>query len=246
MSEKDNTYIVYMHKLFDGRAYVGITSRDLKTRGYKGSGYYRSPKFYAAIKKYGWDSFQHIVLYKGLSKTDAEAKERELISLHKCTERKHGFNIQLGGSYAGKMTEESKQKIRNARLGKKSSEETRLKMSIARKGVPQSESHKANRSAALIGHKHSEETKKKIGEKNSIANRGRKQSDEEILKRRLGSKSKKPVVQLSKLGEPMREWDSLSEAARNTKVSVQSISNAIAGRIKFAGGFGWRFSGVSL
>jgi hypothetical protein len=39
--------------------------------GNKGSGYRNQENFYNEIKKYGWDGFEHEVVYSGLSKREA-------------------------------------------------------------------------------------------------------------------------------------------------------------------------------
>ena len=76
-------YKVYMHKLKkDNRVYIGITKQNLKKRWQRGIGYAHSTNFYNAILKYGWDDFDHIVLFKDLSKEEAEQKEMELIKLY--------------------------------------------------------------------------------------------------------------------------------------------------------------------
>lgn len=46
-----------------------------------GYGYKRRPYFMNAIRKYGWDSFKHEMLFVGLSKEEAERKETSLLSL---------------------------------------------------------------------------------------------------------------------------------------------------------------------
>lgn len=79
-------------------------------------------------------------------------------------------------------TEETKQKIRTANLGKVLSEETRRKISEAGKGRPCSEETRMKRSAAMKGHAVSEDTRRKI----SAAQKGKKrgpQPEETRIKR---------------------------------------------------------------
>ena len=104
---KENTYCVYMHKnKKDDKKYIGITKRGINTRwGKDGKGYgwtYKSHPTYSthfsnAIKKYGWDTFEHIILYESLTKEEACKKERELISYYKTNEPEYGYNQTLGG-----------------------------------------------------------------------------------------------------------------------------------------------------
>ena len=122
-------YKVYMHRLKkDNRVYIGITKQNLKKRWQRGLGYVHSTNFYNAILKYGWDNFDHIVLFKDLSKEEAEQKEMELIKLYKSNNEKYGFNMTNGGFHPN-MTEEQKRKISNTEKGKKISQETKEKLS---------------------------------------------------------------------------------------------------------------------
>jgi hypothetical protein len=79
-------------------------------------------------------------------------------------------------------SEETRQKLRTANLGKVLSEETRRKISEAGKGRPCSEETRMKRSASLKGHEVSEETRLKI----SAAQKGRKKGAQprELVARR--------------------------------------------------------------
>lgn len=59
-----DNYIVYRHTSPSGKVYIGITSRQPEQRWLNGNGYKDSPKFYNAIKKYGWDNFNHEILFQ--------------------------------------------------------------------------------------------------------------------------------------------------------------------------------------
>ena len=103
-------YKVYMHKLKkDNRVYIGITKQNLKKRWQNGLGYVRSSYFYNAIQKYGWDDFEHILLFENLTKEEAEEKEKELIKIYNSNKKDYGFNLTNGGS-APIITEEQKKK----------------------------------------------------------------------------------------------------------------------------------------
>ncbi len=66
-------YIVYQHKnKINGKIYIGITMQEPEKRwGSNGCNYKSSPHFYAAIKKYGWDNFEHNILFTNLTKKQA-------------------------------------------------------------------------------------------------------------------------------------------------------------------------------
>lgn len=110
----DKNYCVYMHTLkLDGRKYIGITSKDPTERWTKGHGYWHNKHFYNAIQKYGWDNFKHDILFNGLTKEQACAKEIALIKLFRTTDKMFGFNHTSGGdgTHEYHHTEEIKQKI---------------------------------------------------------------------------------------------------------------------------------------
>lgn len=54
---------IYCHRnKQNGKVYIGQTCKTLDERACRGNGYRDSPRFYNAIKKYGWDMFESSVL----------------------------------------------------------------------------------------------------------------------------------------------------------------------------------------
>lgn len=131
----DNSYSVYMHISPKGKRYIGITKRNpVKRWGYNGYCYRHNEYFYRAINKYGWDNFQHLILYSCLSKEDAESIEIELIAKYKTTNNKYGYNIENGGNTIGTHSKETRRKISEWHKGRRLSDESRQKISKANKG----------------------------------------------------------------------------------------------------------------
>lgn len=135
-------YTVYMHIAPSGKRYIGITKQQPKSRWRGGSGYKRHTHFYNAIKKYGWDNIEHIVLYSNVSKEFAIEKEIELISKYKCNDKRYGYNISNGGEGSASVSEEVRKILSISHKGqipwnkgKKGiySEEYKLKLSNGRK-----------------------------------------------------------------------------------------------------------------
>lgn len=93
------TYKVYTHiNKINGKQYIGITSTDVKTRWKDGQGYNTQTVFYRAILKYGWDNFDHKILYDNLSYEEAIQKERECIIKYKTWVEfndSQGYNMSL-------------------------------------------------------------------------------------------------------------------------------------------------------
>lgn len=110
----ENIYIVYKHQSrITGKVYIGITCQNPIKRWGARNNYRGCLHFYAAILKYGWDSFDHIILYDSLSKDEAITIEKTLIVHYK----------SLGISY--NITEGGEGVIKDCGV----SEETRIKMS---------------------------------------------------------------------------------------------------------------------
>lgn len=113
--EEKREYCVYRHKTFDDRIYIGITCQDVNRRWRNGAGYMHNAYFQRFVKKYGWDSMEHKVLYSNLTRKEAEEKEVKLIRFYNSDIPSKGFNIQSGGSCYGKHTKESKERMSEAR-----------------------------------------------------------------------------------------------------------------------------------
>lgn len=144
---------VYVHvNKTNGKRYVGITSKSVEHRWLCGNGYKHNPHFGSAIKKYGWDNFHHVVLFEGLTRSEAIAMECYLIEKWKTNNKEFGYNMTTGG---------------DGTSGYYPSEETRRKLSNARKRENLSAETLARRSAGLKGRKFSDEHKRKIGDGNS-------------------------------------------------------------------------------
>lgn len=145
-------YKVYEHVFPNGKRYIGITCQTLAKRfGSNGTGYKECPKMYKAIQKHGWENIEHNLLFDGLTKSEAEEKEIELIAKYNSTV--DGYNIEYGGNVIGTHSEETKKKISIGNKGKKKpplSEEAKRKISLATSGE----------NNPFFGKHHSEEVKK--------------------------------------------------------------------------------------
>ena len=121
--------------------------------GNNGCNYKSSPHFYSAIQKYGWDNFEHNILFQNLTKEEACLKEQELIKHYNSMDRDFGYNSTSGGEIFV-MNKETKQKISQAMIGNKNgvghpcSEEKKKKISEAQKGRKFIEEHKKKLSEA--------------------------------------------------------------------------------------------------
>lgn len=112
------TYCVYKHTAPHGKVYIGITCQLPCQRWARGKGYRNNWHFYNAIQKYGWDNFQHEILYTGLTQEEAAQKEFELIAQYDATNEERGYNRDYGGTVRRPMSAETRQKISAAHKGK--------------------------------------------------------------------------------------------------------------------------------
>lgn len=171
-----NNYIVYKHICPNNKVYIGITSLKPNIRWNSGYGYSHNILFFRAIKKYGWKNIKHQILYKDLTKEEAEQKEIELIKKYKSNNNKYGYNIENGGNSIGKLSNETKIKLSIAHKGKKIREETKKKISEANKKIIISEEHKKILSKRMKENNPSK--RKEVREKIKKAHLGKKLTEE--------------------------------------------------------------------
>lgn len=216
-------YIVYQHKnKINGKVYIGITARKPEARWKNGEGYKSSPHFYSAIQRYGWDNFEHNILFTNLTKEEACKKEQELIKQYNSMNRDFGYNSTSGGDIFV-MNNETKQKISKAMKGNKNglghacSEEKKKKISDAQKGRKFTEKHK---------------------QKLSEAAKRRHVPCSEEKKEKLKQKSHKKPVYCEELDTV---FESVQECARQLGISASNISKLCNGRGKTLKGYHLRY-----
>ena len=234
---KNNTCsYIYRHLKPNGEVfYIGIGSCDGYGRSRKKSN--RNNWWKRTVSKYGYEIQ---ILKCNISWEEACELEILLIDWYGRKDLGKGNLVNLtdgGEGVVGRViTEEFRELKRQIRgenhplYGRKRPPETIAKMSASLKGRKSwnkggtiSEEAKLHLSIINTGELHpmygklkSDETKRKIALKNAIA-----------------------IIQYSKEGEFIREWESQSEAKR--VLGVNNISACIKGRRNFAGGFIWKF-----
>lgn len=178
-----NTWCVYCHQnKINGKKYFGITSRKPQYRwGSKGNCY--SFYFGRAIVKYGWNNFEHLILFSGLDKETAIMFEQYLIAEFKTKDKLFGYNLTDGGDGALNPSMETRKRLSERQKGHIVTEETRRKLSESNKGKhnPSAET-RAKISVGNKGKVMSAEARAKISKNHSHYNLGRKMSDEQKAK----------------------------------------------------------------
>lgn len=265
-----NNYTVYKHTSPSNKVYIGITYQEPERRWRSGNGYKYNKYFTNAIQKYGWDNFQHEILYTGLTKEEAEQKEIELIATYNSTNPSKGYNLDYGGNSIGKHTEESKRKMSESKLGMCTGENNpfygkthtdKVKIIISKKAKvrlskkenhPFYNKHMSNETKRILseinkGRHISEETKEKIriantGDKNGMF--GKTHSEE--VRQMLSDIKKIPVCQYSLNGDFVKEWNSATDVESELGIYHNHITQCCKGRQKTAGGFIWKYKGDNL
>ena len=258
----ENNYCVYVHtNKINGKKYVGQTKMKPEERwGSKGHRYRECTHFFNAIKKWGFDNFEHEIVYSGLSHTEANEKEQELIELYNTRNSKYGYNLREGGSNGG-LSEESKKKLSVSRKGKYKGkdhhfygnslpEEIRLKISMAQKGEKShcfgksvKEEVKQKIAKSHIGKKHTEETKQKI----SLSKQGKQcgKDNPNYGNHKLAGNNNprcRVVLQYDKQGNLIREWEYIKLASQTLNIHDTGIIQCCKGKRQTAGGFVWKYA----
>lgn len=225
-----------------------------------------------AIKKYGKENFQKVILC--YAETKKENSENEKLFLGDLWQDKNCYNLIPGGEGGGgPCSEEKKRKLSEAHKGKKHSETHKKNISEALKGrggekhhmygkklseqtkKKMSEANKGEKNY-FYGKKHSEETKKKISEalksrthskehKRKIGESLKGKTRSEESKRKQSEAGKIPIVQYSKSGEFLKEWASGTDASKSLKINHGNISEVCKGKRKSAGGFVWKYKEIN-
>lgn len=225
--EEERKYCVYKHtNKINGKVYIGQTGQKPENRWQEGRGYKGSDRFYKAIQKYGWDNFEHEVLFSFLSQKEAKVIERKLIQEYNSIDPLFGYNLTTGGETTEfsketlKKMSQSRSKEKHHLWGKHHSEETKKKIGKANSGE----------NSGWYGKKHTLEEREKI----SKALKGKKKSEEHVRKTSISNGF--PVICI----ETNEIYHSMKEAKRKTGIDDTSIGRACKNN-KTAGGYHWRF-----
>ena len=212
-------YCVYIHiNKINQKKYVGLTCQKPEDRwGSNGSRYKKVGRFYFAIKKYGWDNFEHIILEENLTYKQACKKEQYYIKEYNTLNRNYGYNCTSGGESGKHLSDETKQKLRLANLGK----------SPTNKGVPLTEEQKQKMIKARTG--------KKLGRQSE---KHRKAISEGIRKSWIGRTT--AIVGVNIENGNKLFFNSIAQA-RQSGFNRTTISQCLCGYCKTHKGYKWYY-----
>jgi len=153
-----------------------------------------------------------------------QVQEIFYINKYKCVQK--GYNIRSGGNNkklaeeTKKIMSESTKGVKNPMYGKTHTDEVKKRISELTKGVKN----------PMYGKTHTDEVKKRISE----SKKGCKQSDE------MKNKISKPVLQLDKNSQFIKEWCSIIDAEKD--LGIYHITTCCKGTQKTAGGYIWKYA----
>jgi group I intron endonuclease len=210
-----------------------------------------------SIRKYGWDSFSVTILdvFDYIDNNELLLLESKYIEEYNSTDKAIGYNIcKYSTDRTGiPHTNETKEKLRRANLGKIHSDETKQRLSDMFSGEnhPMYGKHydksiienrsgeksywfgKTGKLHPSYGKSHTEESKTLIKDKRQFQDMSHK---------------RKSVVQIDLITEEdIKTWNSATEASKELGISQSGITEVCRKRIrngwecKSSGGFGWRY-----
>src|SRR5208283_4314746 len=182
----------------NNKAYVGQcqTSLNERWRHHKTDAYRFDGYFQRAIRKYDTECWKFEILEEVEDINLLNEAEMKWIEYYDTFNRDKGYNSTNGGVNGFIVSEETKEKMRQARLGKKASEETKEKIGQAKLG-----------NKIWLGKCHSEESKEKIGQA-KLGNKiwlGKHHTEETKEKMRLAKLGKTSNRLGKKLSEESKE-----------------------------------------
>lgn len=188
-------------------------------------------KLYSSFIKYGIINHKFEIIEKC---SIEQLNEKEIYwGLYYCVLDKTGLNLKLGNSN-GKCSQETKDKISQARKGWVPSIERGIKIGNKNKNRILSDEHKNK-----IGKSNSKPKPMFIGR--ISPNKGLKHTLTEEQKLKQKNKNGKKVNQYDIQGNFIQEWKSCSAAAFSLNKSPSLISQCCREKVKTAFGFIWKY-----
>ena len=233
-----DSYVVYCHVSPSGKKYVGISLNYMK-RWNSGRGYEKNYRFMRAIEKYGWDSFQHLIVAEGLSADEAKQLEIRLIKEWNLTDFSYGYNLREGGD--GPFSEASRTLMSKSRMGNTNtkgqvlSDETKSKIS---KSLSE---YYSTHPSPMLGRHHNAETIAKLKARGISDATRKRMRDNHADVSGVNNPSAKPIVQKTLDGQVIAEYPYATIAAEKYGIDLSSIIKCCRGKMKTCGGYRWAY-----
>ena len=226
-NRKDKKYVIYEHISPSGKVYVGQSS-EVNIRWQGGGnrylsknkkGKYVQPYFANALLKYGWENFGHKIILSGLDKSNANYAEKYLIKWYKL--KGLSYNITDGGEGG-------------CGLKRTMSPEMRIFMSnYMRKYSPLIGTHRTERQKQMA--------REKMMGRHPTKEARIKMSEAHVNKANFW-RWKKIYAFDKETKEFVREYDSVSKAAKELGLYASAIVSSAKGRCPSAGSYIWSYT----
>lgn len=229
----------------NGKIYVGKTKKSLRQRitAHKSAAktFRGNQLIHKAIRKYGIENFEIVILEdKIASINELNERERHYIALNRSTEREFGYNFSIGGEGGTSLSGSD-----NPMFGK--SRPDLSARNIVNKGKTLEEIHgkekaeeiKRMASQSSSGKKHSDESKRKMGESQKLSwERGRNNSEKYFTHMQNRLNNAILVMQVKVFCPELNmEFDSVTAAAKYTNNSIGNVSSVLNGKLKRTKGY---------
>ena len=241
IKDEDYSWCVYIHISPSNKYYVGITGQKPERRWRNGDGYKYNKHFTNAIKKYGWDNFEHEIIASNLTEEEAKNFEKILISKLQSNKSKYGYNRSSGGESAHHC-EETKQLLREIKGTPVCQFDLDMNLLKEYPSINFAAETTGIWESMILGCCHN-----KIGYKTAGGYVWILKSDlkdinfDEYKKYIKHEKLPKPVCQFSLNMEFIKEYESIGQAGRVTGIPYANISMAASGKYNQACGYIWIF-----
>lgn len=248
----EKKWSVYAHiNNINGKMYVGITSQKPSRRFCGGHGYRNCRAFFSAIKKYGWDNFEHLFLLRNISLKEASHVEKHLIKVFRLQDSRFGYNISDGGANNATLSEEGLKSLHDRFWGGNSPVARPVVLFECGTGKKVQEFSCMKDCAGYIGCNLSTLSQHCASKKGTVKGYVcRYASDVEGLDTlpkemrflpRQSTKPTKPVNRYDLSGKFIETHSSVIEASRATGIFHSQISAAAKQKRVSCGGFQWRY-----
>lgn len=253
-------FIYVTTNLINGKRYVGqkkIVKNDSHWKTYLGSG----QALKDAVLKYGKENFDRKIIDIAFSFEELNKLERFYTEIFSVVTDREWYNLCYGGGgvkgiIGRKLSEETKQKMRESKLGEKNPNYGRVytkeEIQELRKRMSGEENPMYGKKGELspnYGKQHSRETRDKmkaaaLGKKNHNYGRTMPEEQKEKLReynRINGNPHSKITAQYSLDGTLIKVFPNAKQASTETNTSHSSICSVCRGNRKAAAGFIWRY-----
>lgn len=158
--------IYCIENLLNNKKYFGqsvdVVRRLNKHKSMLKNNNHKNEHLQSAYNTYGYENFKFYIVEE-CSVNELDEKERYYISLYNTNNKECGYNIEPGGNKNKTLSDETKEKLRTANIGRIMPDETKDKISKSNKGKIISDSQKQFLRELHTGSHLSNETKNKIG-----------------------------------------------------------------------------------